>query len=35
MRIFGGERVQNMMTTLGIEEDMPIENKLITQSSAA
>ena len=32
MRIFGGERVQNMMTTLGIEEDMPIENKLITNT---
>ena len=35
MRIFGGERVQNMMTTLGIEEDMPIENKLITTRSRA
>ncbi len=32
MRIFGGERVQNMMTSLGIDEDMPIENKLITNT---
>ena len=30
MRIFGGERVQNLMDTLGLEEDVPIENKLIT-----
>ena len=32
MRIFGGERVQNLMDTLGLEEDMPIENKLITNT---
>ena len=32
MRIFGGERVQNMMNSLGIDEDMPIENKLITNT---
>ena len=32
MRIFGGERVQNLMNTLGLEEDMPIENKLITNT---
>ena len=32
MRIFGGERVQNLMTTLGLEDDMPIENKLITST---
>ena len=32
MRIFGGERVQNMMNSLGIEDDMPIENKLITNT---
>ena len=32
MRLFGGERVQSMMDTLGVEEDMPIENKLITNS---
>lgn len=30
MRLFGGERVQNIMTTLGVDEDMPIENKMIT-----
>mgnify|MGYP002796848829 FL=1 len=32
MRIFGGERVQNLMNTLGLEEDVPIENKLITNT---
>ena len=32
MRIFGGERVQNLMDTLGLEEDVPIENKLITST---
>ena len=32
MRIFGGERVQGLMDTLGLEEDMPIENKLITNT---
>ena len=32
MRIFGGERVQGLMNTLGLEEDMPIENKLITST---
>ncbi len=32
MRLFGGERVQNMMNTLGVEEDMPIENRIITNS---
>ena len=30
MRLFGGDRVQNLMETLGVEEDMPIENKMIT-----
>ena len=30
MRLFGGERVQNLMNTMGVEEDMPIENKMIT-----
>ncbi len=30
MRLFGGERVQRLMDTLGVEEDMPIENKMIT-----
>ena len=32
MRIFGGERVQNLMNTLGLEDDVPIENKLITNT---
>ena len=32
MRIFGGERVQNLMDTLGLEEDIPIENKMITST---
>ncbi len=32
MRIFGGERVQNLMDTLGLEEDMPIEMKMITNT---
>ncbi len=30
MRLFGGERVQNLMETMGVEEDMPIENKMLT-----
>ncbi len=30
MRLFGGERVQGIMDTLGVEEDMPIENKMIS-----
>ena len=32
MRIFGGERVQGLMDTLGLDEDTPIENKLITNT---
>ena len=32
MRIFGGERVQSLMDSLGLEEDVPIENKLITNT---
>ena len=32
MRIFGGERVQNLMDSLGLEEDVPIENKIITNT---
>ena len=31
MRIFGGEKVQNLMLKLGMEEDVPIESKLITK----
>jgi preprotein translocase subunit SecA len=32
MRLFGGERIQNLMGTLGIEEDQPIENRWLTTS---
>src|SRR5882724_2194419 len=35
MRIFGGERMQKLMLRLGMEEDMPIESKLITSRIAA
>ncbi len=31
LRIFGGERMQNLMLRLGKEEDVPIESKLITR----
>ena len=32
MRIFGGERLKNMMERLGLPEDQPIEHKLISRS---
>ena len=32
MRLFGGERVQNLMNSMGVEEDMPIENKMLTST---
>ena len=32
MRIFGGDRMKNLMKTLKIPEDMPIENKMISNS---
>jgi preprotein translocase subunit SecA len=35
LRIFGGERMQNMMLRLGMEEDVPIESKLITSRIAS
>ncbi|MBX9600576.1 MAG: preprotein translocase subunit SecA [Bryobacteraceae bacterium] len=35
MRIFGGERMQNLMLRLGMEEDVPIESALITKRIAA
>jgi preprotein translocase subunit SecA len=35
LRIFGGERMQNLMLRLGMEEDIPIESKLITKRIAA
>jgi preprotein translocase subunit SecA len=34
MRIFGGERMQKLMLRLGMEEDVPIESKLITRRIA-
>lgn len=32
MRIFGGDRVKNLMETLGVPEDMPIENRMVSRS---
>jgi preprotein translocase subunit SecA len=32
MRIFGGERLRNLMNSLGLPDDMPIENKMISRS---
>ncbi|MDP3900122.1 MAG: preprotein translocase subunit SecA [bacterium] len=32
MRIFGGDRMKNIMATLKVPEDMPIENKIISHS---
>jgi len=32
MRIFGSGRIKNMMNRLGIPEDMPIENKMVSRS---
>ena len=34
LRIFGGERMQNLMLRLGMEEDVPIESQLITKRIA-
>ena len=34
MRIFGGERMQKLFLRLGMEEDVPIESKLITKQIA-
>ena len=31
MRIFAGDRLENMMNTLNVEEDMPIESKMLTR----
>jgi preprotein translocase subunit SecA len=31
LRIFGGERMQNLMLRLGMEEDVPIESRMITK----
>ncbi len=35
LRIFGGEKMQNLMLKLGMEEDVPIESRLITKRIAA
>ena len=32
MRLFGGERVSAMMETLNVDEDTPIENKMLTKT---
>ena len=32
MRIFGGDRMKNLMDTLGLPDDVPIENKMISKS---
>ncbi len=32
MRIFGGERIGSLMTTLGIDENTPIENRMVSRS---
>jgi preprotein translocase subunit SecA len=32
MRIFGGERIKNLMERLGVDEDIPIENKLVSNA---
>jgi len=32
MRIFASDRIKNMMTRLGVPDDMPIENKLVSKS---
>jgi len=34
LRIFGGQRMQNLMLRLGMEEDVPIESKLISKRIA-
>ena len=34
MRIFGSERIKKIMNTLGMEEDEPIEHKMITNAIA-
>jgi len=35
MRIFGGQRMQTLMLRLGMEEDVPIESKMISKRIAA
>ena len=35
MRIFGGERIKNLMARLAVPEDYPIENRLVSKSIEA
>jgi len=35
LRIFGGDRMQNLMLRLGMEEDVPIESRLISKRIAS
>lgn len=35
MRVFGGERIKNLMGTFGIPEDQPIENKMLNKQLEA
>jgi preprotein translocase subunit SecA len=35
IRIFGGDRIQNLMLRFGMEEDVPIESRLISKRIAA
>jgi len=35
MRIFGSDRMKNLMDTMGLPDDMPIENKMVSKSIAA
>ena len=32
MRLFGGDRVSSLMDTLKLDEDTPIENRMITNT---
>ena len=32
MRLFGGDRITNMMDSLKIDENMPIENRILTST---
>lgn len=32
MRVFGGDKMKNLMTTLRVPDDMPIENRMISKS---
>ena len=34
LRIFGGDRIKNMMTSFNLPEDMPIESRLVTKAVA-